>query len=100
MGETGTGEGEGVRAKRLKGICPTDFLRLGEWRVLVFTPSLCLRPCKLDGRVLGEVTDEAGEHGVESTGLDDSDGLDESLDVLADERSNNGLLPLGETPIV
>ena len=37
------GDGDGVRAKGDKGICPTDFLRFGECGVFVLTCS-SMRP--------------------------------------------------------
>jgi hypothetical protein len=70
VGDTGTGEGEGVRARGDRGMCPIDFLLLGEWSVLVFTWSLCLRPCSEDGLVEGETAaGPPGEPGSESAGL-------------------------------
>ena len=46
------GPGEGVLASGDRGICPEDFLLDDELWFLVFTCSLCLRPCREEGRVL------------------------------------------------
>lgn len=61
VGDDGSGDGDGVLAKGDNGICPTDFRRLGTLveqdglaacRVLEqpVECSLCLRPCRVDGR--------------------------------------------------
>ena len=59
----GRGPGEGVLARGDRGIWPADFLREGEWRFLVLMHSLCLRPCREEGRVEEEeeVTGAEGE---------------------------------------
>jgi len=67
----GMGLGLGVRAKGLRGICPTDFRRDGECRVLVLTASLCL--CLRPWRLLGRAVTVTGEQGAESAGLDESE---------------------------
>jgi hypothetical protein len=79
----GTGDGEGVRAKGLSGIWPTDFRLDGECKVLVLTCNLCLclSPCNDDGLVVVDdvcinelvVVVVTGEQGPESAGLDESD---------------------------
>jgi hypothetical protein len=71
------GDGDGVRAKGDKGICPTDFLRFGECGVFVLTCSLYLRPWREEGLADGDVVPLApGEQGTESAGLEEheSDG--------------------------
>ena len=65
VGETGRGEGDGVRARGERGMWPTDLRRLGEWRFLVLMWSLCFRPWREEGRV--EVEALAGEHGAEES---------------------------------
>ena len=75
----GMGLGLGVLANGLRGICPTDFRRDGDCKVLVLTPNLCLcfKPCNDEGLVVVEAVNEevvvTGEHGAESAGLDESD---------------------------
>lgn len=50
VGDCGSGDGDGVRAKGDSGMWPTDLRRLGECRFLVAECSLCLSPCNVDGR--------------------------------------------------
>ena len=70
VGESGIGDGDGVRANGDSGIWPTDFLRLGECGVLVLTCNLYLSPCKEEGLADGEVVPLVpGEQGIESAGL-------------------------------
>ena len=70
VGESGMGDGDGVRANGDKGIWPTDFLRFGEWGVFVLTCNLYLRPCRDEGLADGDVVPLApGEQGTESAGL-------------------------------
>ena len=69
----GIGLGLGVRARGLRGMWPTDFLRDGECRVLVFTANLCLclaKPCSELGLCDAWFTavTVTGEHGAESVG--------------------------------
>lgn len=57
VGEAGSGDGEGVRARGDRGMWPTDLRRLGTLEGLaacrVFEQalvcSLCLRPCRVEG---------------------------------------------------
>ena len=58
----GRGPGEGVLASGDRGMWPADFLREGEWRFLVLMHSLCLRPCREEGRV-EEEDEETGMEG-------------------------------------
>ena len=81
---TGTGEGEGVRARGERGMWPEwEWRRLGECSVFVLTCSLCLRPCSEDGRAEAEVDAAAalaaGERqGDESAGLQVGDEEEQS----------------------
>lgn len=61
VGDAGKGEGEGVRARGERGICPTDFLLLGTVAeqdgpdvCRAFGQpvecNLCFKPCKVEGR--------------------------------------------------
>lgn len=106
----GIGPGDGVRASGDSGMCPTDFRREGEWRFLVLMCSLCLRPCREEGRVLedtvteddtGLVITEAGEvrelsaDSVNSPGdeMGDSDSGEGEWSLLAPAPGdNNGSL--------
>jgi len=68
------GDGEGVLARGERGMCPTDFLLLGECSVFDLTCSLCFKPCRDEGRADGELVELAGEQGAdESPGLEESD---------------------------
>lgn len=49
VGLAGSGDGLGVLAKGDKGMCPTDFLRFGEWIFFAAVCNLCFKPCKVLG---------------------------------------------------
>ena len=83
MGDTGSGLGDGVRASGLSGMWPTDLRRLAAAACadLVAACSLCLSPCREEGRgwnwpAAAAAAAAAGELGTDDDGEDE---LDESL---------------------
>jgi len=74
VGEMGRGLGEGVLARGERGMWPTDFRLDGECKFLVLIWSLCLRPCREEGRAEDDEEGPAGEQGAELS--QDSPGED------------------------
>lgn len=74
VGDCGSGDGDGVRARGDNGMWPTDLRLLGECRFLVAECSLCLSPCNVDGRWYGEL------------GVTVGDELADELDELVDDE--------------